>query len=341
MIKKFVYRNLVRSGMQTIFLHRLRGTITVLTYHGIIEDSSEFHAWTLVPASNFEKQLQYLKANFHLISMDEAVSLCEKDYYFRPKAVITFDDGMRNNISVALPILEQYKVPATIYISTKAVLTGQAFWWDRIIQAIESSKTVLINLRNFGLGLYSFDSGVAPHLCWTEIQRLLEDLKLLMPMDREDAVETILEHLGVGDAQRFSSFAPLTVEEVKRMSSSPLICIGSHTHCHSILTQLPRSEAQESIESSLVLLRKWTQRPIHHFSYPNGNYNKEIISIIKRSGIKTAVTTKKGRCTFGLDPFQIPRVEIGGYDGMEVFKARILGVVELFGNIRACMTTGK
>jgi len=307
-------------------------------YHGVIDDFSEFHAWTLLPDSNFEEQLRFLKTHFHVISMDEAASLSEPAFDYRPKAIITFDDGMRNNLSIALPILERYEVPATIYVSTGAIQTGQPFWWDRIIQAVESFKNEKIDLRDFGLGFYFFDSGLLPHLYWNEIQRLLENVKGLRSSKREDVVAKILKRLNCQDKPINPTFAPLKVEELIELASSPLICIGSHTHYHSILTQQMPSDAEESIKKSLVLLRDWIQQPIHHFSFPNGDYNQTVLSIVKKLGMKTAVTTKNGRWTYKTDLLQIPRIGIGSYDNIEVFKANILGPAGLFKRIKASIS---
>ena len=235
MIFQSIYRVTALPWSHAILLYRLRRTITVLMYHGVIEDDSKFHSWNLVPASKFDEHLRYLKAHFSVISIEEALSLHERCTDTRPKAVVTFDDGMRNNLMVALPILQQHGVPATIYISTEAVQSGQAFWWDRIAQATQTSESTRFDLSSFSLGTYAFESGMEKHLWWRAMSRLLEDLKDLPHIVRKDAVGIMLKQLGEEDTQIDKAFTPLTVADVKTLSSSSLISIGSHTHCHSIL----------------------------------------------------------------------------------------------------------
>jgi len=316
-------------------MSRLRRTITVLMYHGIVADDEKFHAWTLVRASNFIEQIQYLMENFHIVSMEDALNPAIFETDPLPKVVITLDDGLRDNLTEAFPILQQFRIPATIFVTTEAVQRGKKFWWDQIVQAIESTKATRLDLRDLNLRVYDFHPEKSPSRQWGPIQRLLTDLKRLGPGEREKAVSRILQRLDLRERKHSSSaFDPLSPEDVMRLSSSPLITIGSHTHCHSILTQLTPPEIRKTIQQSLGLLREWANKTIAHFSYPNGDYNRAVLDIVKEFGMKTAVTTRQGRWTTATNFLEIPRIGIGGYDTAEVFKARVSGVFDIIQPIR-------
>jgi peptidoglycan/xylan/chitin deacetylase (PgdA/CDA1 family) len=329
MKSKYVYRVLSNPIIQKYFLRRLSGSISVLMYHGIIKDQSRYHAWTQVPVSSFENQIKYLLKNFDLITLDEAICTFKKRDNQKPKAVITFDDGLRNNFSQAFPIIKQYKVPVTVYVSTKAVVTQIPFWWDRVIQAIESSGVRFMDLREFGLKTYSFNINGDTKKFWIQIKCLLDALKNLSANSNKSVVEKLLQCLSQKNTDRKSYYDILSVVDIKQMASSKLVSIGSHSHCHRDLTRLSTMEIKNSITKSINLLQAWTQQSQFHFSYPYGDHNPKVLSVLNQLGIKTAMTADNGRWMPQTDPLKIPRIDIGGYDDIHAFKAKVSGSISL------------
>jgi peptidoglycan/xylan/chitin deacetylase (PgdA/CDA1 family) len=254
----------------------------------------------------------------------------------RPEAVITFDDGLKNNLSEALPLLEKHGVPATIYVSTGAVETGMHFWWDQLILSIQVSGICRLDLRPHGLSDFDLspDSKGSRLGHWEKIQKLLEALKRISPLERERTVAHILSTINSVYTQAVSPFQPLSAGDIAELSKHPLIRIGSHTHCHSILSQIPTSQAELSIERSLHLLRDWTNQPIRHFSFPNGVHVSEVEPILREKGLATAVTCNPGRFRRGNSLFKIPRIPVGGYDTLIFFIANLIGGSELL-NLKA------
>ena len=50
---------------------------------------------------------------------------------------ITFDDGYSDNLTVAIPILEQMRLPATFFICGDAASDGESFWWERLEASLQ------------------------------------------------------------------------------------------------------------------------------------------------------------------------------------------------------------
>ena len=85
----------------------------------------------------------------------------------------------------------------------------------------------------------------------------------------------------------------ITWEEVKDMAQHN-ISFGSHTHNHVILTNTSTKHALEEIVSSKNILSEQIGVPVTLFSYPNGNYNSKVMTMLKAQGFEIAVTTQSG-----------------------------------------------
>ena len=92
----------------------------ILNYHRICPDnnSSSYSDELAVSETKFKEQLIYLKKNYKLVCLDELLNF-KKDN--KPKVSITFDDGYKDNLTYAMPILTELNVPATIYVVTKSL----------------------------------------------------------------------------------------------------------------------------------------------------------------------------------------------------------------------------
>ena len=103
----------------------LKRTLTVFTYHDISNNPSEFsrnHNLN-VPPSLFEYQIKFIKERFNIISPDDLLECRVPD----KAALITFDDGFKSFFRNAVPILEQYKIPAIVFLNMEPV-KGSVFW---------------------------------------------------------------------------------------------------------------------------------------------------------------------------------------------------------------------
>jgi len=321
-----LYKHIAWEAVLELARRFNRRKIVVLMYHEVLSDDEPIDAWTVVKETDFALQMDYLRSHFSVVSLDEAYKKMSHKSIQNNKnlAVVTFDDGYAGNGKVVLPIIESIGIPITIFVSTGAVLNQRINWYDRIITAFQSDKEIIVDLKVYGLDIYIICPQFPGERKWTEIERLLSALKSLTPNKREESVEYILEKFGSLQAM---SLASLTVSEIKQMSKSPFVTIGAHSHCHSILTQLETKRVRESIKQSKTLLEEWTGLPVNHFAYPNGNYNTDIIEVLRETGFATAMSTSTQLWDASVSPYAIPRIGIGRFDSFERFKARISGII--------------
>lgn len=188
---------------------------------------------------------------------------------------ITFDDGYFNN-TLALEVLDQFRVPATFFISTDHVLQNKAFWWDAFSREMTRSG----------------ESHSRQH---TEIKRL----KSWTP-ERIDAF--LCQRFGVsvfipsGDTDR-----PFTPEELRRFARHPWVHLGNHTRNHAILTNCTPSEMASQVELCQDALEDMAgYRPIV-IAYPNGNFSAAAVSAASAAGLRVGFTVAPHRCRLPLD----------------------------------------
>jgi peptidoglycan/xylan/chitin deacetylase (PgdA/CDA1 family) len=114
---KIVDLVLILSGIYSSILLKIRPGIRILMYHRI----SKMHKYDqlCVDPELFDMQMAFLNENYNVISIEQAIEKLSTGKYSGNEVVITFDDGYMDNYMQALPILEKYDFPASIYITTE------------------------------------------------------------------------------------------------------------------------------------------------------------------------------------------------------------------------------
>ena len=112
---------LERIYQSAIFLKKYPYVIPVLMYHKIPEVEIKSQHKIFVLKENFEKHLQFFKKNkFQTLTFSELEKFRknEKDFSLFPKKplLLTFDDGYRDNLDNASPLLEKYGFRAQIFL---------------------------------------------------------------------------------------------------------------------------------------------------------------------------------------------------------------------------------
>lgn len=295
--------------------------ITVLMYHEVLGDDDDVEAWTAVRVSDLRRQIDYLRTHFDILSIDEALA---RGAAARPAVVLTFDDGGAGNHRHLLPLVEQLRVPVTVFVATGQVESGRPFWFDRVINALQVARPITLDLGDAGLGVYPIGppSGAGN---WAQTQRLLMDIKAA-GVERNDALADQVEERAraAGGAVR-APLAPMTTRQVCELAASPHVTIGAHSHAHSLLTQLPGEDVTADVARSRALLREWTGQPVDHFAYPSGAYDAAVRERIASCGFRTAFTTEKRLWRPDTHPFAIPRMSVGRYDSASVFRLALSG----------------
>ena len=86
---------------------------SVLVYHTISSPAEPLPGDIDVAPDRFERQLRWLEGWRRVVRLSETLSAPDSDCL----TAITFDDGFRDNLTVALPLLEKYQFPITLFVT--------------------------------------------------------------------------------------------------------------------------------------------------------------------------------------------------------------------------------
>ena len=297
---------------------------SVLMYHEVLPDSVDLPYWSVVRESTFRRQIEYLKAHYQVLPLDELLARLREPAAVSdagpPMAAITFDDGYAGNLACAAPILRTLDLPYTVYIASAQVEQGGLHWYDRVILGLLARGRRPIRIPT-SAGTIKYSPRVfLQDRRWAAIQTVLTQLKALPEP----------EHLAIAAALQADhmpqSLRMLAPDEVRRLSEEPGATIGCHTHGHELLDTIPLEDARRSIMQCQEKLTEWSGRPAKHFSYPNGNYSDAVTKLVGDLGFASAVTTENAIWTPGMDRLRIPRIGIGRFDNLHLFRAKVAGV---------------
>lgn len=115
----------------------------------------------------------------------------------------------------------------------------------------------------------------------------------------------------------------LNDQQVKFLSDTGLIEIGSHTVTHANLVKLNDKECFSELAQSKHALEFLTQKPVNSFAYPFGIYAERDVQMAKQAGYSNAVTTKEGIDEEHPDFMQLKRIKISGKDSLRIVKRRL------------------
>ncbi len=126
------------------------GTI-ILCYHSINDlNNSKIFNPNIVDTKNFLKQMKFLIKYYNVISLEYFVENHKKLTQNR-NVVITFDDGYKDNYTIAYPFLKKYNLPATIFLATDFINTGKAKFEDIITYLFSVNNVQTIDLHSLHL----------------------------------------------------------------------------------------------------------------------------------------------------------------------------------------------
>jgi peptidoglycan/xylan/chitin deacetylase (PgdA/CDA1 family) len=253
----------------------------------------------------FEKLVGGLKSRFDMISLRDVPGYLEGRRHGHA-VVLTFDDGYKNNYSIARPILKRLNVPATFFIATGFLNRG-CMWNDLVIESVRHLDGLAFEWDECKISHTATDSDSGR---LTLVGKILGALKYCDPVKREKLAEALADRAGLMQAPALM----MTEAEVVDMDSDGNFELGAHTDRHPILAAVSDAEAAAEIATGKAKLESLLGRSVDLFAYPNGrpgeDYRAAHVRMVQDAGFSMAVTTSMGAVTSAATPLQMPRQSI-------------------------------
>jgi peptidoglycan/xylan/chitin deacetylase (PgdA/CDA1 family) len=281
----------------------------ILMYHNFSE--SDRPGTDEVSVNSVRKQFEYLRRHFRVVPLSH---LCERLESGRPlgrrSVALTIDDGRRNCYEFLFPLLKEFAMPATFFVVSSFIRREDWIWTDKVLWLSEQPSRSS-ELSEEGIGGFF-------------------DLLNRMPPQRRNArIHSIAAGMGISIPKDVPpKYAPCTWNELREMADSGLMEIGSHTATHPILATLTDEESWWELTVSRAQIEEGLGRNVSSFCFPNGkpgDYRATQVRQIRDAGYRCAVVASFGIAGNRANPFELPRIGVGGKSDALVFAKRLDG----------------
>jgi peptidoglycan/xylan/chitin deacetylase (PgdA/CDA1 family) len=300
-------------------MRRKRPNFQILTFHRLTRRQDPF--FPALPMEVFCRQVKYLARHYQIVDLAQLLRrLRNQEPIPRNAVALTFDDGYRDNFDLAFPILKQFGVPMTLFLTTGFLNREDLLWNDKVCFALKHTRKRQVEL--------SCDRGKC-YMLGTEEQRLRAAAELLwflrhVPHDERDrSIDELQALLGIQDFDYLWNNM-LSWEQVRTMYHHG-IRFGSHTVSHPILSRLPLAQAREEIVNSKVAIQNELGAAVELFAFPVGttaDFNVGLCAVVREAGFLGAVTTVFGTNTALSDPYALRRIGTLEYPRIGDFASR-------------------
>ncbi|MGZ4898088.1 MAG: polysaccharide deacetylase family protein [Candidatus Angelobacter sp.] len=288
-LKSFGHAISFRSGLSSA-IARHQGCGRILMYHGVAPEGAQALA----------AQLRYLVHHFKVVSLGTMLDrLTNGSFPLAHEIVLTFDDGLRNNLTVVYPILSELQLPAAFFVCPALVESGAWIWNHEMrcrLQTLAAPELAELRMKLLAPG--------------TSVDGIVEWMKTLQLLQRRKAEATIRQATPGfrPTASQQAAFDMMDWDDLLSLDRD-LITVGSHTMSHPILTTLSAQEIELELLESRRSLEQRLQRTVDFFCYPNGSYDKRAYQAVQKT-YRAAVTTESGIVDGreGLDLHRLPRI---------------------------------
>ncbi len=314
--QKQKYIHFFLSALDTLGINALFGFINrkkmvILLFHGISNKSLSYDKHRFYPISILLKEIIYLKRKkYQFITLSDWVHIVKNQTKISCKYVIlTFDDGLKNVIDNAYPIMKKHDAKGCIYVISDIVGKDQLLWTDYIEILVRNLKIATLKFKFKDKELnYPLASEI-------NIQTAIKDIKTkLRSLDNQERILHLNQFTTPNKLNNFSQIPEdyLIADWASFKSlDKNILEVGGHTRTHPNLEFLnSENELSEELLKSKKQIEKEIGSPISHLCYPDGSYNKDIINYAKKCGYLTGVTLKRGLNTVKTDLFQLKRISM-------------------------------
>ncbi|MET0276894.1 MAG: polysaccharide deacetylase family protein [Pseudorhodoplanes sp.] len=296
---------IIRAGLETLYFSGahvalrpfFQGVGAILTLHHV----RPARRGAFQPNRLLEITPQFLTAvirklkrsKLDIVSLDEMYRRLVQRDFKRRFVCLTFDDGYRDVMQHAWPILKKNKVPFALYIPTGFPDRIGELWWVALERVVANNDRLGLYIdgrdRRFDCVTLDEKRNIYNELYWWLRSRPTEE-------ELREAIRDLCARYGV-DLKALCDELCMTWEDIAELSRDPLVTIGAHTVNHPMLKKTTDRVARSEMEMSRAVIESAIGIRPEHFAYPVGDLTSagpREFALAAELGFKTAVTTQPG-----------------------------------------------
>ncbi len=325
------------AGLFRIAAWLTRDKLKILCYHGFaLRDEAKFRPKMFIEADLFESRLATIQRYaMQVLPLDRAIDQLYTHALAKRAVTITIDDGLHSVRELAVPRLQRYGFPATVYVTTYYVenanpvfrLAVQYMFWKTHKREVAFTNVIWSADKVIDLG----DPAQRNQATWDCIhygeRECTEQTRVAMCQALGDLLE-----VPYADIVRSKILQLMTPEELRSLAAAN-VSIELHTHRHTFPSD-DQARAAREIADNRSAFKRWLDIDTHHFCYPSGVYEECQWPWLDAMGVKSSTT-----CDPGLNSAKTPRHGLRRFlDGQNIhqleFEAALTGFSDLLRALR-------
>jgi peptidoglycan/xylan/chitin deacetylase (PgdA/CDA1 family) len=280
--------------------------LRILCYHGIwVTPGYQFGNCSFMPPELFERRMARLKrSGYPVLPLEEAVERLEEGTLPEAAVAITIDDGWVSTLTHMLPVLQAYRLPATLYATT---------WYSGRDLPVVNLAVDYLRRAAGRLDIDAFAKSA--------------EIEALPIGDRLPALRAFGRGLGVDEAwlelRQFNIMSAAELAEAHRRG----LDVQLHTHRHIDVEREVEALPSEISENRAFLQAALGDVPLAHFCYPSGTNHERAPELLVASGVRSATLVDRGLNAPGTSPFRLRRFLDGRSISDAEFDAYLSGIL--------------
>jgi peptidoglycan/xylan/chitin deacetylase (PgdA/CDA1 family) len=293
-----------------------QGRGAILTLHHVrpaAEQGFAPNALLEITPAFLDRALRLIRGEgYDIVTLDEALVRLRDPEPGRFFVALTFDDGYRDTVEDAWPVLAKHGAPWTLFVTPGFADRTARLWWRELEEAIRILPRLDLALpdgRFTASTVTDVEKASAFDRLYWRLRRGPEAILLT-------AISTLATEAGIEPATLVEREC-LPWETLRALSGAPGVTIGAHTLTHPMLGKHDAETARREIAGSKARLEAELDRPIRHFAYPvgdPGSAGPRDFALAAEAGFDSAVTTRPGHllAEHAGHLHALPRVSLNG-----------------------------
>lgn len=302
---KQLRNNVIRAGLGALYFsgahHLLRPLLSGVGAIFMLHHVRPAREAAFQPNRHLEVTPEFLRATLsHLrsreidiVTMDELHERLVQGRFTRRFAAFTLDDGYRDNLDHALPVLREFDAPLAVYVASDFAEGTGRLWWTALEAVIAKAEQIDVRIGNAALRLDA-TTPAAKQAAFDRLHNWLRALPGEHDLKRE--IEALCTKYDV-DMEALCRGLCMSWDEVKTFAADPLVTIGAHSISHCNLARQSEEIAAQEMAVGRARIEQVLGRGVQHFAYPYGDREaagEREFALAAAAGFKTAVTTRPG-----------------------------------------------